>query len=842
MKRSLTIITSVLILMLAFNNLNAQLSEQLKGITKFSEIQAITEAYYAKLKKEGKEIHYSDPKYKHWKRWEYDMQLEQMPSGELAKNKLALLKADKHIKKMDQSVDRNTLSNWTYAGPDGSVADPTSTHFIGIGRVNRMAFHPTNENIIYIGGPAGGLWKTIDGGNTWNVLDDYLPSLGISGIVVSHENPQVVYALSGDGDGGGYFFSSGVFKSTNGGATWIAQDLGIDTTYAGFTLEMDPNDANHLLAATTEGLYRTTDGGNNWTKKRNGKIYDVKFKPGSSDKVYIATDFTILKYNNINTSYWDDPTITPIIQLKGRKALAVTPADPSRVYAFIGPNLPNNTYQGFYISQNEGESFLRVHDSPNTPGGQTTYNFCAAASPINKNTVITCGLNAWKTVNGGVHFSQITHYRYTDSISWYVHPDFHDIAFNPLNNKLYAATDGGFYVSENQGQTWSDLSAGLGLAQYYRIDVTPEDEHYVVGGLQDNGLKIRKSNSILHDHILGTDGFDVKFYNGDKSKYIVSTSGSTKRFADDGNIEVNFLSLPLGFSKLAIKPDDNNTMVVASSNFNGKLYKSTNEGVSFDSINLLAGNALESCPSNNNRLYLAGPKKMYISNDFGSSVEEISSNPEFPAASEFPSISDIAVHPLNSNFVCASFGGYEFPTGVVMSTNAGTTWTNITGSLPDIPIRCITVAVNGDIYVGANIGIFLRKAGSTDWIPYRNGLPNVVINDLAIEHGSGTLYAGTFGRGIWKAPISPSACLESLTFSPSVTHSGFKYYEAQNNITSSGQVFGEFTSNVFFQAGNSVTLLPGAHIKQGSNFKALIGPCGTGIPDIKDKNGESVDR
>lgn len=810
--------------------IKGQLSKQLEGVSKYDDIKRIGEAYYAELDAQNRKKHPSDPKYKHWKRWMYDAELNQLANGDLPHSHARLIGAMKQIKDMERSEERNTIAQWSYKGPDGAISNPSSNHYIGNCRVNRMAFHPTDEDIIYLGMPAGGIWKTTDGGDNWTPLDDYLPSLGISGIVVSHTNPNIVYALSGDGDGGGYGFSSGVYKSSDGGTTWNTTGILSDTSYTGYTLEMDPNNANVLLAATNRGLYRTINGGQTWNLVLSGLVYDIKFKPGSSNHIYAATNGLLFYSTTGGIGTWNVSAMIPALSPEGRRALAVSADDPNRVYAFAAPETSGDSYQGYYYSSNSGANFIRVHNSPNVAGTQTTYDFCTAASPINRNIVVAGGLIIWKSSNSANTFSKITSYGYDEDEDWYVHPDIHDLEFNPLNNKLYAATDGGFYVTSDLGASWTDLTDGLGTAQYYRIDVTSEDENFILGGLQDNGLKLRKSNSNYYDHIKGSDGFSVKFYNGDKNRFYATFNGNAYRYWDAGQSDQY---MPIGdhwFCRLAIKSNDNNTLVAGTNDEGGRLYKSTNEGASFTYINYPAGNAVEAAPSDNNLLYFAGSKTMYRSYDFGGSAELISDNPGFPSAANFPTISDIGVHPTDAETVYVTFGGYGAATGVLKSTNLGDTWTDVTGSLPDIPIRCVSVAENGDVYVGALIGIFLLKQGASDWIPYRNGLPNVVINDLVINHTTNTLYAGTFGRGIWSSPISHNDCLTNLTFLESTTLQGIKYYEVSNNISLRSTILGEQTTDIHLQAGGKMDFLPGTFIKSGCNFRALIAACSTGIP------------
>src|SRR4030095_7711990 len=255
-----------------------ELKQLLDGKTKLPEIMKIVDQYYADHPEEENEF---ESEYLQWKRWEWYMSSRVGPNGELVNISEMLMKGLREKEKMEQpSTDRNINSGWTFVGPSSSPLLNQDANFNGLGRVNKVIFHPSNASIIYICTPNGGLWNTLNGGTTWNSLTDNLPAIGISGVVVSYSNPNIIYLLTGDGDdaygGFGYGIRSiGVLKSTDAGASWHQTDTLPDTgnSYFGNALEQSPTDPQVLIAATSAGLYRTTDGGTNWTKEEGGFFY-----------------------------------------------------------------------------------------------------------------------------------------------------------------------------------------------------------------------------------------------------------------------------------------------------------------------------------------------------------------------------------------------------------------------------------------------------------------------------------------------------------------------------------------------------------------------------------------
>jgi hypothetical protein len=160
--------------------------------------------------------------------------------------------------------------NWKSIGPNSLPINNTG-QMNGMGRVNAIDMHPTDTNTIFIGSAAGGIWKTTDGGNTWTVNSDSLPTLGVSAIAINPTNPSVMYFGSGDrdaGDAAGF----GVFKSNNSGQTWFISNTGMGNRKVA-RLIIDPNNVSVLIAATDNGIYRSVNAGVNWTQTFNGGFF-----------------------------------------------------------------------------------------------------------------------------------------------------------------------------------------------------------------------------------------------------------------------------------------------------------------------------------------------------------------------------------------------------------------------------------------------------------------------------------------------------------------------------------------------------------------------------------------
>ena len=784
---------------------------------------------------------------KHFSRWAYYQSLHLGPSGEFVNIAKKTIDA---INNQGDSPLTSANGSWSFIGPNTANLNNPSADLLGNGRVDRMAFHPTDANTIYVGTPSGGLWRTTNGGANWTPLSNFIPSLGVSGIVVDHSNPTTLYVLTGDGDAfvSGYFvfnagyirLSVGVLVSYDAGVTWQPTGQMSSVDFCGYRLIQDPNNTDILIAATSDGIYRTTDAGGTWTQVQTGRMYDVEFKPGSPTTVYASGKGTF--YYSTNTgATWNTATFDHALCSGGRVQIAVTANSTAKVYLLAGPSTGGGTgFCGFYVSTNSGVNFTRTTTSPNilgdesgTSGDQSEYDLGVAVNPGDNQKVVTCGLVIWRSTNGGTSFFDGTTYR--ESGGNYIHPDCHDVEYNPLNNYVYAGTDGGFYKSIDNGATWTNLFAGINTAQFYHFDDYDADANILLGGCQDNGIKYRPSATSNFSQIYCCDGGDAA----------IDYTDGTKGFAVYNQAIIHYNNFTTT-SPTSVTSSGYYPQIELNTSNPNILYYSYSRVVKYDftagtfttlgSSSILGGWVVRTCPSNNSRIYTAGGSsafassgEMFMTADGGTTWSTISNNTGFPVS--FPRISDIGVKPTNSPQVYACFSGYTAGLKVLYSSDAGSNWTNISYDLPNIPIWSIEVDQNNNVYVGGDIGVYYHASGSTVWEPFYNNMPNVPVSDLAINETADQLMGATFGRGIWKTPLR-AACPTDLFLAANV--SGEYFRSASNSINMSGAVVGGDGTSAVLRSGNYITLATGfqANSDPGSKFLAYLGPCDSGMPPV----------
>ena len=818
------------------------LTSLLEGKDTFQQITETVEQYLETMP-EGSD---KERLQKHFTRWAYYRSLHLGPNFEMVNISQKTVEA---MNNLPDAMVTTANGSWTLVGPSTSTTNNPGADLNGIGRVDRMAFHPSNSSIIYIGTTAGGLWKTTNGGTSWTPISNFIPSLGISGIVVDHSDPNnTIYVLTGDGDSyisnyfvnlSGYLrLSVGVLVTHDGGTTWEQTGNMSNNEFTGYRLIQHPSNADILIAATSDGIYRTTDGGDTWTQERAGRHYDVEFKPGSPSRVYASAPGAFVYSTNTGDTWNTDATFNVALCAGGRVEIAVTPDYTSKVYLLAGPAYSaSNTFCGFYQSTNSGSSFTRLTNSPNVLGkedgsgsDQSKYDMGLTVRADDDQKVVVAGLVTFKSTNGGSTFTSASTYR--ESGGNYIHPDIHYVAYSPLNNYLYAAGDGGFHRSTNNASSWTDLYNGIEATQFYHMTDYDGNQYAMLAGCQDNGIKYKTANSSNFSHIYCCDGADGIIQYNDQTKGYVGVNARIYKYTNFTTTSPT--NIRNGGFFMQMEMNSSNTDIIYFGD--NRVYKYTASTTTTTQLGTVARGhwALKTCPSNSNRIYAAGGSSvfdttgaMYETPDGGDTWNTVSSNTGFPAT--FPRISDIGVKPNNSPQVYACFSGYTDGVKVVYSSNSGSTWTNVSYDLPNVPVWSIEVDVSNNVYIGCDIGVYYKAAGATNWEPFYNGLPNVPVSDLAINEGSDQLLASTFGRGIWKSSLRASCPINTLISS---NVSGPYFRSASNSITMTSQVTGGAGTSAVLRAGGYVDLKVGfkADGTPGNEFLAYIGPCNSGTP------------
>ena len=693
--------------------------------------------------------------YQQFKRWEAFMEQRTFPTGNFFNPEILYHEYQKYktVFEREKSARQvnghtgTTAANWSFIGP-GQVPGGGG----GAGRINCLAFDPNNNNILWIGAACGGLWKSTDGGATWSSNTDLLPSLSISDIIIDPTNTSVMYIATGDKYGiywqyetiGQY--SAGVLKSTDGGNTWSQTTLNYIQSNVTVIqrLIMSPTNSSTLYAATNNGIYTTTNGGTSWTQQLTGKFYDVEFCPSTPTMLYCADSIRTYKTTNGGTNWNPMPTITST----GRISIAVTPANPNAVYVWSEGG-------GFYYSNNQGVSFTPRSDPNGAAGPYGYYDYVLAVSPVDENILFSGGLNVARSTNGGNTWTTVS-----DWSGWpnsnYSHADNHDLQFAPASSQvIYSMNDGGIFKSTDQGDTWTDLSNGLDIKQYYRLACSYQNPGTIYAGAQDNGTdRLMGGNSY---QVNGADGEECLVDYGDENIVFVSSQGGYFLKSTDGGNNFNPLS-QFGSdwtSPIIMDRNSNNIMYLGSTS----VYKSTDTGDSWNSISPGQPGAIYSL-----EVSLSDPNTIYAAT-FGNIIRTINGSSWNDITGSLPvnqaAITGIAISGSNHDVAWVTFSGYAAGEKVYQTDNGGVTWFNVSGTLPNIPVNCIEYQNNSTdiLYIGTDFGVFWKDGTMNDWLPYNTNLPNVIIDELEVYYPTSKLRAATYGRGLWETDLQTSTLL-----------------------------------------------------------------------------------
>jgi PKD repeat protein/photosystem II stability/assembly factor-like uncharacterized protein len=693
--------------------------------------------------------------YKPFKRWENFMRTRVDSKGNRPKSDM-VLNAYKTIDKT--SALKNSTGNWELVGPL-DLPNPETNQPNGMGRINAIAFHPTNPNTIYVGAPSGGFWRSTNNGETWETTTDRLPTLGVSAIVLNYQDPNIIYIGTGDRDAGDAP-GLGVYKSFDGGTTWIQKNTGMGSITVNKML-IHPDYPDVIFAATENGVYKSIDGGENWTLKTSGTTKAMEFNPANPDVVY-AVKATSFYRSTDNGESWAKTSSG--LTSWSRAVIAVTPANPDFVYLLA---TDFQEFKAFYKSTNSGESFSTMSTTPNImgwqsdgsdDGGQAWYDLCVVADPINPEVVYTGGVNIFKTNDGGTSWEINAHW--VGSGAPAVHADHHDLVVNPLNNRIYTGNDGGIYYTDNGGTTWINISSGISISQIYKIGQSATKRDWVLCGNQDNGTSYFEDGT--WSVILGGDGFECLFdYNEEKYVYGALYYGSISRSTNGGSFSKITSSINeegAWLTPYLLNEGDPKIMYVGMKN----IWRTTNcqsSSVSWSSISSELTSTsdfavLENSPANPDILYAAREDKKLFRTDDASAT-----SPSWSTLSNFPSslITDIEAHPSNENIVYVTASNYQ----VYKSEDKGNSWTKITGNLPQVSINTIEYdkTSNEGLYVGTDVGIFYKDATMSNWIFYSDGFPATAeVSEIEIYYDNtnpenNVLRASTYGRGLWESPL-----------------------------------------------------------------------------------------
>lgn len=718
--------------------------------------------------------------YKQFKRWEHHMEPRVYPSGDV---KLASQTMTNYRQweedQMAAGIPKSLNGAWTAMGPVGNPANG------GAGRINFIRFDPTNSTTFWVGAPDGGLWKTTNGGTSYTTNTDQLTVIGCSDVAIDPTNNQIMYLATGDSDGGDTY-SVGVLKSTNGGTTWNTTGL-TWTVNQGRTISrilVNPTNPQIVMAFASNGIWRSTNGGTTWAQPTgtfNG-IKDAEFKPGDPNTVYAAG--TSFRRSTDGGATWTAVTL-PLNSI-GRIAIAVSPANPAYVY-LLAANNSNSGYRGVMRSTNSGGAFTTQSTSPNVlgwdngadTGGQGWYDLAIAVSPTNAEEVFVGGVNIWRSTNGGTNWTLNSHW-YGGFSKPYVHADIHDLIFLPgSGTTLYVGHDGGVSRTTNSGTAYSDITANLTIAQQYKLSQSTTTSNLILAGHQDNGTN-RLSGTTWSER-MGGDGMDCYIDRTNNNFMIASLYyGDYYRSTNGGNSFSNIADPAVEGQWVSVIHQDPVTAATVYAGGRPALYRTTNIAagtVVWTALATPPGTGsiinLGIAPSNNQIIYS-------LKSGTGGVSKSINAGTSFTSTAALTTAAVptcVAISNTNPDVAFVTFSGYSAANKVFRTTNGGTSWTNISAGLPNVPVNCVVYVNNSTqdaVYIGTDIGVFYRD-NTTGWIEFSSGLPRTEVSDLEIFYPTGRLRAATFGRGTWDSDLysaTPAAPTASFTANPTTVCQG----------------------------------------------------------------------
>jgi len=673
------------------------------------------------------------------------------------------------------------------------------------GRVTDVVGDPANANKFYVGAASGGVWKTLDGGATFAPIFDGQGSLSIGALAIDPRDSNILYVGTGEANPGGgsvAYPGDGVWKTVDGGATW--QHLGLDATVSIGRIVVDPKTPGNVFVAATgelftrnvdRGVYRSQNGGLTWTKvlfvSDIAGAVDLAIDPVDPRRVFAATWERIRSpkeriYGGPGSGLWRSVDGgTTWTRLAG--GLPASTTEPNRIGVAIAPSSPSTVYTSFYRKDNSFDGVFRSTDGGTTWTRQTVTGLSAIIGaqgfwsgrlfvhPTNPAEVWVDGVGLARSTNSAASFT---------TVAGGLHADHHAQWFFPANPAvILKGNDGGLYRSSNGGTSWTHFN-NLPISQFYTVEAHPAEPLKVYGGLQDNGVK-RTVTGGLDDwsNVTGGDGFEVHVDPRSTSViYSESQFGALSRSTNGGtsfSSATSGLSGRLGWkTPLAIDPQSTGTGLTSTIYLGSNLlFRSTNSATSWTAISgdLTNGNqgvggvvfgtitTLAVAPSNRNTIYIGTDDgNVWVTRDAGATYTRVD------AALPDLWVTQVAVDPANDAIAYATFSGFRVDqplAHVFRTTDRGATWSDISGDLPDAPVNEIAIdpRQSSTLYVGTDVGVFVSRDLGAAWTPLGVGLPDgVVVTDMKILPGPpATLLAATYGRSIYSIEL-PGAAAEAV--------------------------------------------------------------------------------
>lgn len=688
---------------------------------------------------------------------------------------------------------------WTFAGPTN----------VG-GRVVDLEFAPQAPSTVYAAAATGGIFKSTDAGQTWRPIFDDLSVLTMGDLAVDPLRPNIVYAGTGEANGGhNNFAGGGLYKSVDGGAAWTY--VGLEETVSIGRVLVDPQNPERIFVAGAgsyfaphpeRGVYRSLDGGATWGDgpvlfiSDSTGVIDLVQRPDRPDTLFAAAWQRVRRptgaqlggpESGIYRSYdggdtWERlgpehglpnsgahrlPSGT-VLQA-GRIGLAICASQPDVLYAL-------------YTSYDEAAGtygYLGLYRSDD--GGETWYDF-----DPDRRVRSAFGTFSWYFGQVRVHPQDPDRVYVMDvllatwdktSASWRIqsgtHVDHHALAFHPQDPSFVLnGNDGGIARSTNGGATWTRVD-DLPVTQFYEIGIDPAHPERLYGGTQDNGT-VRTRTGALDDWdgIYGGDGFYVIVDPTNPNVvYAESQYGQLGKSTDGG---ATFRRAMAGIDpgdrsnwSTPVVMDPSNPQILYYGTH--RIYRTTDGAASWTAI---SGGLTRTPPGTSSlgtittiAVAPSDPRVLYAGTDDGyvwvtSDAEATWTNVTHDLPYRW--VTRIAVHPHHPDTAYVTFSGLKWRDAqphVFRTTDRGASWQDVSANLPDAPVNAFAIdpARPEVLYLGSDVGAFVSLDGGERWEPLGEGLPAVPVYDLKVHPTARYLVAGTHGRSMYRLDLSPLA-------------------------------------------------------------------------------------
>ncbi|AHG92321.1 hypothetical protein J421_4786 (plasmid) [Gemmatirosa kalamazoonensis] len=646
------------------------------------------------------------------------------------------------------------------------------------GRVSAIAVDPRDDLHVLCGSAGGGVWETRDGGLTWTPRTDDQPSLAIGALAFDPSDPRRVYCGTGEGNSAESpnrnVRAAGLLVSDDAGATWAVLPGATFVGISFYDLVVDPTNGDHLLAATTSGLWESTDRGATWARRRAGLVWSLSMHPpvptnpaasrevlaGCADGVWRSVD---------GGRTWAAVAMpgTPAGFQANRIAVDHAPGNGSVAYAYAAgpPNVVDTlaTEESGqtvrmpkpYLWRREtfGGAFASVRPPPDIQTAQAWYDWFLAVAPNNPDAVYLGAINAHRGErqdDGAWVWTNISAKRPTgDSI----HPDQHAIAFGPTDpNVVYIGSDGGLFRSPDAGQQWKSLNKGMCITEIEFLAQHPEYDAWLLAGTQDNGT-IRYEGQQVWYHVADGDGGDCAVDADEPYVCYHSYYGPYVERSDGGGAWNDWKAA----TPKALNDED--ALFYPPLDVNGKLvvrgatqvWVSRDGGAHWRAVPIGA----EGFPS---AVTAATADRIYVGTDGGEAFRLDRAGASWHvAALTTPAqgyMTEILVDPVTPTVLwCAVNSGGRGT--VYRSADGGATWTAVRAGLPDVAVNALEIdpTAPDTLFAATDVGVSRTDDGGATWTSFGRGLPNVLVKDVLLHPRTRLLRAGTQARGVWEIPV-----------------------------------------------------------------------------------------